>query len=267
MKRPYLMENSEEALRLDLKTEQTAMEHQARWAGIQPGMRVADIGCGSGKTTLFLHGMVQPGGKAVGIDASVQRLEHARQQNMAPGMEYLCRDMYEPFDDLEPFDFVWVRFVLEYHRSRSFDIVRNISSLLKPGGILCLVDLDYNCLSHHGMSPRMEKTVSGIMASLEEKADFDPYMGRKLYSFLYDLGFDEIEVDVAAHHLIYGSLNDVDAYNWRRKVEVAAQQGGYGFDEYGGDFDAFFREFTAFFDDPRRFTYTPLLSCRGRKPL
>ena len=42
--RGYLMESSEETLRLDLKTDGKTIEYQATWAGIKPGMRVADLG-------------------------------------------------------------------------------------------------------------------------------------------------------------------------------------------------------------------------------
>ncbi len=51
--RGYLMESDEETLRLDLKTDAKTVEKQALWAGIKPGMRVADLGFGSGKTTLL----------------------------------------------------------------------------------------------------------------------------------------------------------------------------------------------------------------------
>jgi len=68
------------------------------------------------------------------------------------------------------------------------------------------------------------------------------------------------------HHLIYGPLDQVDEYNWTKKVEVAAQNSGYGFDEYPGGYDEFVEEFKTFFADPRRFTYTPVISCRGIKP-
>ena len=50
----YFMESEEEAKRLDLKTDPTVVDRHARWAGLHPGMRVADLGCGSGKTTFCL---------------------------------------------------------------------------------------------------------------------------------------------------------------------------------------------------------------------
>ena len=263
----YIMEHDEEAFRLDIKTGSGDLYRQALWAGIEPGMRVADVGCGSGKTTELLHTLIQPQGTIVGIDASESRIGHAISHYGKNGIEFIRKDFYQPLDDLGSFDFIWVRFVLEYHRSKALEIVRNLSNILKPGGILCLIDLDHNCLNHYGLSPRLEAAVTGIMKALEERHDFDPFTGRKLYSFLYDLGLEDIGVDMGFHHLIYGALNDVDAYNWTQKVEVAARNSGYPFHEYGGEFGEFLKEFKRFFSNPRRFTYTPLIACRGRKPL
>jgi SAM-dependent methyltransferase len=229
-------------------------------------MRVADIGCGSGKTTAYLHRLIQPGGAIVGVDASASRIGHATENYGSDGIEFVCRDMCEPMDDLGGFDFIWVRFVLEYHSSKSRAIVANLTRLLKPGGILCLIDLDNNCLNHFGLNAKLENTVCGIISTLEKDFDFDPYAGRKLYSYLYDLGYREIAVDAAVHHLIYGELDEVDAYNWGKKVEVAAKKSGYLFDEYTGGYDEFVAEFRSFFADPQRFTYTPIILCRGIKP-
>ncbi|MCD4688518.1 MAG: class I SAM-dependent methyltransferase [Desulfuromonadaceae bacterium] len=263
----YIMEHADEALRLDMKTGREAVEKQAGWAGLMPGMRVADIGCGSGKTTSMLNELCQPFGQAVGVDGSPERIAHAQNTYKAPGLSYCCRNFYEPLDELGPFDFIWVRFVLEYHREKAFEIVQNLSRVLKPGGILCLIDLDYNCLTHAGIPVRLEKAITNITKKLELEADFDPYMGRKLYSFLYDLNFRDIEVDLSAHHLITGQLNEVDSYNWNQKVQVAAKNSNYSFAEYAGGFNEFVEEFEKFFADPRRFTYTPLISARGIKPI
>ena len=266
-KSKYLMESDEEALRLDIKTDIRAVERQALWAGIKPGMRIADLGCGSGKTTSVLKKLVQPGGSAVGVDFAAERIEFARSHYNGSEIEFKCMDVREPLDSLGRFDFVWIRFVLEYYHLDSIKIIQNISNILKPGGILCLVDLDHNCLSHFGIPKRLERTINAIMRQLEEKADFDPYVGRKLYSFMYDLGYDDINVDVSAHHIIFGQLKDSDAFNWIKKVEVAPKKIGFRFEEYEGGYEEFKEEFEEFFRNPRRFTYTPLISCRGCKPL
>jgi SAM-dependent methyltransferase len=263
----YLMENDEEALRLDLKTVTADVERQALWAGVQSGMRVADISCGSGKTTSVLHGLVQPGGTAVGIDRSERRIMFAQSHYGRDGIEFRCKDIRESLDDLGAFDFVWVRFFLEYYRSISYELVRNIATIVKPGGILCLIDLDHNSLNHYGLSDQLEQTLYDIARISAEKADFDPYAGRKLYSHLYRLGFTDIQAHVEAHHLIYGTLNERDAFNWAKKVEVSAANLGYSFDTYPGGFEEYQAEFKRFFNDPGRFTYTPLICCRGRRPL
>ncbi|MFO7707650.1 MAG: class I SAM-dependent methyltransferase [Desulfobacterales bacterium] len=267
MRQPkYLMEGKDEALRLDLKTDPRALRRQARWAGVRPGMRVGDFGCGPGKTSFTLNRLVQPGGEVLGIDISPARISYARERYSAPGIEYVCADIRKPLALYGMFDFIWVRFVLEHCRSSSAEIVANIAKALKPGGILCLADLDHNCLSHYGLSPRLEQALHGIMARLERGADFDPYAGRRLYAYLYDLGLTDIKVTLYPHHLIYGPAKKSDLFNWNQKVEIAARNSGYEFNEFPGGYEGFLAEFRSFFNDHRRFTYSPLICCRGRRP-
>jgi len=261
-----ILRNHEETVRLDRKTNPIIVEKQAQWAGIKPGMRVADLGFGSGKTTFYLNKLVEPNGETVGVEIVEDRVKFAIEHYSNRGIKYLYGDIREPLDALGLFDFVWIRFVLEYHRSKSFEIIKNVSKILKPGGILCLIDLDYNCLNHFPMPARLERAVLGIMKTLELKADFDPYVGKKLYSYLYDLNFGEIKVDLAPHQIIFGELKEVDDFNWMKKVELAGKNSGYQFSEYAGGFEEFFKEFQNFFINPRRFTYNLVISCRGRKP-
>jgi SAM-dependent methyltransferase len=264
--RDYLMESAGESQRLVGKTDDAKTAAQAGWAGLAPGMRVADLGCGPGRTTSVLHALAQPGGEAVGIDFGPDRITHADQHYQSPGLTFHCRDIREPLDDLGQFDFVWMRFLLEYYRAESFELATKAASLLKPGGILCLVDLDNNCLNHFEMPERLTRTIASLMAVLQAKGNFDPYVGRKLYSYLYDLGLAEIRVEVAGHHVIYGDLKESDAFNWLRKAEVAPAKLGFTFELYPGGHPEFVAEFQSFFSDPRRFTYSPLVLCRGRKP-
>jgi SAM-dependent methyltransferase len=261
------MEDDEESLRLDKKTDPLVVERQALWAGIRPGMRVADLGCGSGKTTAVLSRLVQPGGGALGLDFAPGRYEFAKVHYQAPGVDFLRRDVRENLEDLGTFDFVWVRFLLEYYLSGSFEIVKNITGLLKPGGVLCLIDLDHNCLNHYGMPERLERTLSELTVLSQTKTDFDPWAGRKLYSFLYDLGFEQISVDISAHHLIYGPLTEIDGFNWLKKGQVGISKLNYDFKEYNGSFQECLKEVAQYLQDPRRFIYTPLIACRGVRPV
>lgn len=261
------MESGDESVRLHLKTDPDIVAKQALWAGLLPGMRVADIGCGAGITTSVLKKIVGNEGSVTGIDFARSRYEYAVKNFSGDGISFLCQDVREQLPNLEGFDFVFVRFVLEYYLSESFDIVRNITKILKPGGILCLIDLDYNCLNHYGIPKRLEETIHEIMNQLQIKGNFDPYVGRKLYSYLYDLGFSNIEVDVSSHHNIYGPLKDSDGFNWFKKVEIAPLKIKYDFKGYDGGHAEFVKEFQEAFSNPRRFTYTPIIVCRGVKTL
>lgn len=262
----YLMENEDESIRLDLKTDPRAVQRQARWAKIRPGMRVGDFGCGPGKTSHCLNRLVQPGGSVLGIDMSPERIGYAEKHYRSPGIDYAVADIREPLDGFGTFDFIWVRFVLEHYRSGSLEIVKNISSVLKPGGVICLIDLDCNCLSHYGQSVVLEKALQRVMRRLERRANFDPYAGRRLYSYLYDVGFDEIRLSLGAHHLIYGPVRKNDWFNWTKKVEIAARHSGHDFAEFPNGYEGFRSEFQEFFCNPRRFTFTPIICCRGVKP-
>ena len=262
----YIMESEDEALRLDLKTNPDALKRQVLWAGLEKGMRVADLGCGPGKTSFYLNRIVQPGGSVLAVDISPQRIAYAKDHYETAGLHFVQQDIRQPMDHLGRFDFIWMRFVLEHYRTNGAAMVANAAKILKPNGILCLADLDHNCLNHHGLSWRLESAIAGIMEALKGHKNFDPYAGRKLYAYLYDLGFREIRVAVEAHHLLYGELGDEDTFNWRKKIDIAARHAGYAFPEYTDGITGFQKDSATFFDDPRRFTYTPIIVCRGRKP-
>jgi ubiquinone/menaquinone biosynthesis C-methylase UbiE len=262
----YIMENPEENIRLEIKTDPEAVKKQALWCGLKPGMKVLDAGCGPGIVTSILNEFIQPDGKIVGVDYSEERIEYAKKHySKGSEIDYLLHDLREPLYDFGEFDLVWARFVLEYNLAECSLIVKNLSDCLKPGGLLCLLDLDYNCLTHYELPEKMGSLLSSLMKKFETEFNFDPYVGRKLYSYLYDLDYEDIKADLIPHHLFYGELEDSDAFNWLKKIEVASLKLKGLFEEYPGGISAFVKDFNSFFLDPRRFTYTPLIICKGSK--
>jgi SAM-dependent methyltransferase len=264
----YFMESEEEGIRLELKTDPMALRRQALWCGIKPGMRVLDVGCGTGKTTSLLAELIEPAGSISGIDFSESRIQYARNNyGNKKGIEFYLHDLREPMEDMGQFDFIWVRFVLEYYRREAIEIVKNLKKCVKPGGVLCLLDLDYNCLSHYGIPAELAEILPKIMNVLDEEYNFDTFVGRKLYSYLYDNGFESIAINLEAHHLIYGQAREKDIFNWVKKVEMMPGKVKDIIDEYQGGYDAFLEDFKKYFLNPRRFIYTPLLICKGVRPV
>ena len=51
-----------------------------------------------------------------------------------------------------------------------------------------------------------------------------------------------------------------------KKVELAPQIINFQFEEYRNGYEEFIKEFRDAFFNPRRFTYTPLIVCKGIKP-
>ena len=264
----YFMENEAESRRLEVKTRPEAVQKQALWCGVKPGLRVLDAGCGPGKVTSILHEMIRPGGTILGVDYSEKRIDHAKKHyGQRSGIDFQLHDLRDPLEGVGQFDLIWVRFVLEYNLLESPEIVRNLTACLKPDGYLCLLDLDHNCLSHYQLPKKMEKLLFDLMKRLEQEHNIDPYSGRKLYAYLYDLGYRNIQMDVTSHNLIYGNINKSDLFNWTKKAEVASIKIKKLFENYPGGREVFLADFVRFFSDSRRFTYTPLILCKGTKPI
>lgn len=264
---PYFPESRDELTRLEQKTDQEVVIDQARWAGLSPGMRVLDVGCGPGITTSALAEAAAPGGEAVGIDRSEERIAHARTKYGDTSVTFVQRDFFSDLSDLGQFDFVWMRFILEYFLKGAFQLAEHIARSVTPGGILCLIDLDHNSMCHYGLSARLEKTIRMIAECQMRNNNFDPYAGRKLTTALHDLGFQDIRVEVRSHHLVYGELSEFNRWNWWQKFEFGARRSGWTFEDYEDGFAGFEREFKAYFSDRRRFCYTPLILTRGVRPV
>lgn len=272
----YLMENGDENIRLALKTNPDVVKRQAAWAGIGPGMRVLDVGCGSGVTTMALAELVGQHGHVVGLDISEERIQGAKDNSKGySNISFVRHDIRQPYQGPVPFDAVWARFILEYFRKEQREIVINFVRSLRVGGIVVLADSDNNSMGHYGHSDRLHQTMIDFMGRLERDFNFDAFAGRKLYRHLYELGFANISCMMEPHHLIYGPLGESDAYNWMRKIELTAEQSGCQFEAYAGKefshypnrYKAFEAEFENYFTDPARFCYTPLMIVRGEKKL
>ena len=112
-------------------------------AGLRPGMRVLDLACGPGVITTLLARICQPG-RVTGVDLSPDLLREARLFVDSQGLENVELkegNVYALDLAQGEYDFVYARFLFQ-HLEKPALALENILKVLKPGGILCVADVD-----------------------------------------------------------------------------------------------------------------------------
>jgi 2-polyprenyl-3-methyl-5-hydroxy-6-metoxy-1,4-benzoquinol methylase len=114
-----------------------ATDHFLREAGIASGMRVLDIGCGMGDVAMLVAQLIGPQGRVISIDLDQASIESARKRALAVGLENAVfrRADISTFTDVEPFDAIVGRLVLEFQPDPTAIITR-LCGLLRPGGVM-----------------------------------------------------------------------------------------------------------------------------------
>src|SRR5262249_10435719 len=110
-------------------------------AGLRPGMRVADLGCGVGMVTSLLADVVGPEGHVVGIAFRGGKLAQARQRcnGSDANVSFVEASATDTGLPRESFDLVYCRFLL-IHLPEPEKALAEMQALLKPDGILVCED-------------------------------------------------------------------------------------------------------------------------------
>jgi SAM-dependent methyltransferase len=162
-------------------------------AGLRPGMRVADLGCGNGMVTAWLAGLVGPAGHVVGIDASAAQLVQARERLPTRGTHVSFVETSATDTGLPPesFDLVYCRFLL-IHLPAPEQALAEMRSLLKPNGILVCEDGDLT--SAGSEPPSALGAFTDLFGRLGPVRGVDYTLGRRLFHVVRAAGFPAPEI-------------------------------------------------------------------------
>ncbi len=157
-------------------------ERYFRNAGLEPGMRVLDIGSGVGDVALLAADIVGPGGRVIGLDRDAKGLERARQRTIAQGcsswVSFEAINI-EDFETSELFDAVVGRYVLLYQPDAAATL-RRLMRFVRPGGIFVFHEIDFtNANASYPVCEAWDQTYF-LLAEVFRRAGAPPDFGRRL---------------------------------------------------------------------------------------
>lgn len=158
-------------------------------AGISGGMRVLDIGCGSGDVALIAADLVGPTGAVVGVDRDSGAIAAARDRARLDGMGHAAFEVADlaRLPDLGMFDAIVGRRVLMY-QADPVAALRGLQPFLRSGGLVVLQEHDTTMTPASVRDMPLHATAQGWMKRTIEREGADIHMGFNLHHVLAAAG-------------------------------------------------------------------------------
>jgi ubiquinone/menaquinone biosynthesis C-methylase UbiE len=204
--------------------EQERLEAQAWYLGgtdflpaLRPGLRILDVGCGTGAIAREVAGRVAPA-EVVGLDRHAAQVRTARHLAAGVGnLRFVCGDATRLALSAASFDGVYGRFVLE-HVSDPRAALAEMCRVVRPGGWICVYEWEPGSFVNHPRSEAIDRVWRAIY-DLQEALGGDPWIARKLFALLSQVeALEDITVEVRPWTV---TARDVDRL--RPYVEAARQ--------------------------------------------
>ena len=187
---------------------------------------ILDFGCGYGFLGMKLLPLLPKGSSYTGIELDLEEIRQAKEyfEETDYTCEFIRQDIYQ-FQPSKKYDLVVALFLLSYMHNPEF-LIEKMKSSLKPGGMLLLIDADYE-VENAGYFSGIENEEGGL-----KRPDFIPLweyelshqerdykMGTKLPYFLNKCGMKNIQARISDQVVIYQpadknkkEMNDIFRY-------------------------------------------------------
>ena len=191
---------------------------------LKPGIRVLDMGCGSGAITRSIAEKIGPTGYVLGIDPSENLIEQARQNaTNQPGLVFEQGDVYS-FDTPDRFDVVTCARTLQW-LARPKEALNNMKRLVKPGGYLSILDFNHEKLAWTPDPPKTMRLFYDAFLKWRQDAGFDNAIADHLKDLLLEIGFQNVSIEAQHEIAQKGKLNfAVDSRLWAEVAELRGPQ-------------------------------------------
>ena len=156
-------------------------------AGIRPGMRVLDLGCGAGDVTFVAADLVGPDGFVVGVDRSADALARARLRAERRGLaqvQFVEGDINDPAPG-GPFDAMVERLVLMWVPDPAA-VLRRQATVLRPGGLVVPIEADLSTMRFLPEIPLGTQVKSWLVEAFAKSGI--AFLGPRLWAIVEEAG-------------------------------------------------------------------------------
>jgi SAM-dependent methyltransferase len=170
----YVLGNSvreQERLKLQAKFLERWTEQFLLSAGLEPGMTVLDLGCGTGDVSMLAARLVGPSGHVTGIDRDLVVIEKARDrgrdESRGADIEFIHTELLN-FHAERSFDAVVGRYVL-FFQPDPVAAIAYAAKQVRPRGIVVFHELDLSRIRSYPDGTLFDRTWS-LIAQTERRA-------------------------------------------------------------------------------------------------
>jgi ubiquinone/menaquinone biosynthesis C-methylase UbiE len=184
-----------------------------RLAGVNPEMRVLEIGSGMGDVAFLAGEIVGPGGRVLGVDQDAAGLEKARERSRQQGcsswVTFEGGNLAE-FQTADQFDAIVGRYILLYQQDPGA-IIRRLLKFLKPRGIVVFHETDF--ANAHSSDPPCAfwDEIYALLSEAFRRAGSPPDYGRRVASAFLDAG---LPFPTVLAESVVGGGRDSCLYRW-----------------------------------------------------
>ncbi|WP_162560667.1 class I SAM-dependent methyltransferase [Methylobacterium durans] len=180
-------------------------------AGIGPGVRVIDLGCGGGDVSLLLAEMVGPTGRVLAVDRAPEALAATRARAEQAGFSQIATvqgDLSDPKNLSLPegFDAAVGRLVLHYVPERAA-LIRRLTEVVRPGGALAFIEMDLSVNGGSSPSPLALRMLDWMLQTFR-RGGFEPDTGSQLFGLFRGAG---LEAELMATSIVGGGADSAVA--------------------------------------------------------
>jgi SAM-dependent methyltransferase len=149
-------------------------------AGIEPGMRVLDVGSGAGDVAWLIAEVVGSDGEVVGSDRAEMAVATARRRAAGRGLANVSFLHGDPgtLDFGRPFDAVVGRYVLMF-QADPVALLRGVAGALRRGGLIAFHEPEWRGVRSVPEAPSYDQLCAWIVETFI-RSGADPHMGDQL---------------------------------------------------------------------------------------